>query len=127
MSGLTEIAPLKASVKVQGTDVSVYGVSALGVAILFKRFPDLAGLLNGKPIEPASLFDYGAEAVAAIIAAGCGTPGDADAEAVASRLSISDQLALLVEIIELTLPGGLGPFVENLVRARGALGMEDAA
>jgi hypothetical protein len=63
----------------------------------------------------------GGDAVAAIIAAGCGYPGDEKAEAVAGRLSIDAQADLLAAILRLTLPAGLGPFVEKLTVLGGIL------
>jgi len=39
-------------------------------------------------VQPAQLLAIGGEAVAAIIAAGCGQPGDETAENVAGKLSL---------------------------------------
>ena len=46
----------------------------------------------------------GGDAVAAIIAAGCGYPGDNAAETVAGNLSLDIQADLLAAILRLTLP-----------------------
>lgn len=124
-SSLLAIAPLATTVTVRGTAIPVYGVSLEGIAVLFSRFPSFESLLSGEQIDPAAIFKFGPDAVAAIIAAGTGAPGDPEAEAVAKTLAVSDQLALIVDIIKLTLPGGLVPFVENLRRAREALGLEE--
>ena len=63
----------------------------------------------------------GGDAVAAIISAGCGYPGDEKAEAVAGKLSLDAQADLLASILRLTLPKGIGPFVEKLTALGGIL------
>lgn len=65
------------------------------------------------------------DAVAAIIAAGCGYPADEKAEAVAGNLSLDAQADLLAAILRLTVPRGIGSFVEKLTALGGILG--DAA
>jgi hypothetical protein len=67
-------------------------------------------------VEVDKLLSLGGDVVAAIIAAGTGAPGDEAAEWAADRLSVDEQADLLVAIIELTMPRGLGPFVEKLSR-----------
>ena len=88
MVGLIDIAPGVETVGVQGALVEVHGVSANGLALLLGRFPDLRKLMTGLEVETGQLMAIGGEAVAAIIAAGCGYPGDEKAEAVASKLSL---------------------------------------
>jgi hypothetical protein len=63
----------------------------------------------------------GGDAIAAIIAAGCGYPGDDQAEAVAGKLSLDAQADLLASILRLTLPKGIGPFVEKPTALGGIL------
>jgi hypothetical protein len=63
----------------------------------------------------------GGDAVAAIIAAGCGYPADDKAESVAAKLSLDAQADLLTVILRLTLPKGVGPFVEKLTALGGIL------
>ena len=63
----------------------------------------------------------GGNAVAAIIAAGCGYPGDEQPETVAGKLSLDAQADLLAAILRLTLPKGIGPFVEKLTALGGIL------
>jgi hypothetical protein len=121
MVGLIDIAPKVETIEVQGAPVSVHGISAKGVAHLLCRFPELRMLMTGQDVETAHLMQMGGDAVAAIIAAGCGYPGDEKAEAVAGRLSIDAQADLLAAILRLTLPAGLGPFVEKLTVLGGIL------
>jgi enoyl-CoA hydratase/carnithine racemase len=114
MVGLIDIAPKIETVDVQGAPVAVHGISAKGVAHLLGRFPELRMLMTGQEVEAAQMMAMGGDAIAAILAAGCGYPGDEKAEAVAGRLSIDAQADLLAAILRLTLPVGLGPFVEKL-------------
>jgi hypothetical protein len=121
MVGLIDIAPSVEMVYVQGSAVTVLGISAKGVAYLLGRFPELRKLMTGQQVESEQLMAMGGDAVAAIIAAGCGYPGDENAEAIAGKLAIDAQADLLAAIIRLTLPAGLGPFVEKLTALGGIL------
>jgi hypothetical protein len=76
MVGLIDIAPSVETVDMQGTSVTVHGVSAKGLAHLLGRFPELRMLMTGQEVETPALMAMGGDAVAAIIAAGCGYPGD---------------------------------------------------
>ena len=122
MVGLIDIAPAVETVDVQGAPVAVHGVSAKGIAQLLGRFPELRMLMTGQQVETEQLMAMGGDAVAAIIAAGCGYPGDETAEAVAGKLSLDAQADLLAAILRLTLPRGIGPFVEKLTALGGILG-----
>jgi hypothetical protein len=121
MVGLIDIAPSVETIDVQGTSVAVHGISAKGLAHLLSRFPELRKLMSGHEVEIEQLMAMGGEAVAAIIAAGCGYPGDPAAENVAARLTLEAQVDLLSGILRLTLPGGFGPFVEKLTALGGLI------
>lgn len=121
MVGLIDIAPSVETVDPQGLAVTVHGVFAKGVAHLLGRFPELPKLMSGQQVEADQLMAMGGDAVAAIIAAGCRYPGDDKAEAVAGKLAIDVQADLLAAIVRLTLPAGLGPFVEKLTALGGIL------
>lgn len=123
MASLLDIVPPAAEVVVGGRTITVHGVSAGGIASLLARFPRLRDLLSGSDVESADLMSLGGEIVAAIIAAGCGFPGNADAERVASLLPLGQQADVLSAIIEQTMPGGSGPLVEQISRLAGALGL----
>jgi hypothetical protein len=121
MVGLIDIAPRTETVVVQGTPVPVHGISAKGLAYLLGRFPELRKLMTGQEVEIEQLMAMGGDAVAAIIAAGCGYPGDQHAEEVAAKLTIEAQIDLLSAVLRLTLPGGFGPFVEKLTALGGLI------
>ena len=114
MVSLIDIAPTTETVNVQGAAVAVHGISAKGVAYVLGRFPELRRLMSGQTVDVEQLMAMGGDAVAAIIAAGCGYPADEKAEAVAGSLAIDIQADLLAAILRVTLPSGLGPFVEKL-------------
>jgi len=116
MVGLVDIAPAHAVVKIGDSEVAVAGISAKGIAYLLGRFPELRMLLDGlgDKITPERMIEVGVEGVAAVIACGCGYPGDEMAENIAASLPVEAQMDLLEQIIKLTLPRGLGPFLERL-------------
>ena len=124
MPGLLDIAQAATkTVSVNGTDVSVYGVSAKGIAVLFEKFPSFRELMGGKTPEmtPDVITKFAPDAIAAIIAAGTGDPGNAKAEKIAANLPAGDQASLLEAILDLTMPRGFGPFVDSLVRIFGVV------
>src|SRR5690606_4428627 len=99
-------------------------VSARGVANLMGRFPAVRALFSGKDMkvkaDADSLIKVIPEAVSAIIAAGCGLPGDEKAEAIADTLPVESQLELVNKVLALTMPKGIGPLVDQLT-ALGAI------
>lgn len=123
MVGLLDIAPSTRHVEVGGAQVAVYGVSAHGIAYLITRFPELRELLGGDldKVDTATVARVVPDAIAAIIAAGCGEPNNPEAEKVAARFSADAQLDLLKEVIDLTMPKGAGPFLEKFNAAMRAL------
>ena len=112
---LKDIAPIKQTVSIRGENIAVSGITNEGVAQLWQRFPVIAELLSGVA-KPEAISDKMPEAIAAIIAAGCGFPGDAEAEAIAASLTLDESTQLLSAILPLTLPRGIGPFVESLTK-----------
>jgi hypothetical protein len=126
MVGLVDIAPATERVTIRGQEVEVFGVSAAGVAQLLARFPDLRKLFSGRDIGMEEIMAVGGDLVAAIIAAGTGDPGDPAAEEAAGRLGIDEQADLLSAILRVTLPKGVGPFVEKLLALGAALDASSA-
>ena len=80
------------------------------------RFPELRALISGREVGLDQLLALGGDIIAAVIAAGCGQVGDALAEDAAGRLALDDQAELLAAIMTLTMPQGIGPFVDKLSR-----------
>jgi hypothetical protein len=116
MVGLLDIAPLTQTVTIRDQPIEITGISAKGVAQLLLRFPELRALISGRDVGFDQLLALGGDIIAAVIAAGCGQAGEAEAEAAAGRLSLDDQAELLAAIMTLTMPQGIGPFVDRLAR-----------
>ncbi len=116
MVSLLDIADQQKTVTIRHKDVAVFGISAQDIVYLFGKFPELRLLMSGKQADltPETLLKLAPGAVAAAIAAGTGSAGDENAEAVAARLGLGEQLDLLAAIFELTFPQGVGPFVAKL-------------
>ena len=72
MVGLIDIAPAIETVDVQGTSVTVHGVSAKGLASLLGRFPELRMLMTGREVQTEQLMADGEEVLADDVEAGLG-------------------------------------------------------
>lgn len=123
MVGLVDIAPVTANVVIRGNSLIVVGVSAKGVAHLLARFPQLRALMTGRDVALDEIIRLGGDVVAAVIAAGIGRPGDEDQERAVDNLTLEEQADLLLAIVKLTIPNGVGPLVERL----SSLGMNPGA
>lgn len=123
-ASLADLAGVGRDVEVRGLRVTVTGVSARGLATIFKRFPDLVGAVTGAGLNIASLVDMGPEVLAAVIAAGTGSPDDPEAEAVADRLGMSDQLALIETILLESFGGDPEGFMQRLEKLAGGFGVQ---
>jgi len=95
----------------------VVGVSAKGVVTLFTRFPEVQKwfAVPGQNIRVAQLVAQIPGAIEAIIAAGCGSPGNEAAEDMAGNLPVEVQLDVLEAIGRLTFKNGFGPFVKRML------------
>jgi hypothetical protein len=122
-SGLSHIAsPSAKKVSVNGTDVDVCGVSFEGAVALLGSFPELMAMFRGRVVDAGTIIASGPKLVAAVLAAGTGAPGDAEAMDIASKLPIGTQLDLLEAIIAVTMPDGLPAFVTRLTRLIDSMG-----
>lgn len=102
--------------------VPVYGVSSKGIAYLLGRFPELRAQIAGRTVEVEEWIAMGGDCVAAIIAAGCGHPANEEQEAAAGLLPADKQADFLAPILRLTMPQGVGPFVEKVTGIASVLG-----
>lgn len=114
MAGLLDIARKQATVEIGGVHVVVNGVSAKSIANLMGRFSGVAELLSAGGITAADIAKLGPEVAGAIIAAGTGNAGDAEAEAFAADLNLGIQLDLIGAIIDVSMPSGNSPLVRYL-------------
>lgn len=126
MASLLEIAAVPRTVPIRGKDVEVHGISGEGIAALMIEFPEFGKLFSGAIADSKAMMKMAAPALAAFIAAGTGLPGDKAAMEIARKLGVGEQLDLVDEILRLTIPRGIGPFVEKL-QALGVMAQVDPA
>lgn len=128
MVNIIDTGPLVRSIKIGEESVPLTGVSFENLVPMLDRFPELKRVLTpsrGEVDEADFSFEgivkLGPRIVAAILAAGMGKAGDAATEKMILGLGIGIQVKMLKEIVDMTFPDGLGPFVEDL-RSLGLLG-----
>jgi len=124
MPSFIDIAPLKETVTLRGSEFEVHGIGIGALADVIYRFPALGDLLpkavapgaTPAPIDVKAIIDLGPQIVAALIAGATGKEGDAAEEEALARLAIGEQVEFIEAIIRLSFPGGLLPFVERITR-----------
>lgn len=108
------------TVSIRGKDVAVYGIGIGVIAKLFRSFPQISTVMKdrakgGAPdIDLMEILDKAPGAVAMLIAAGFGHFGEPEYERAAANLSVEEQIAVIRKIIDVTMPNGIGPFVESI-------------
>ena len=119
MAGLLDIAPVAKQVLVpfgeKEVAVDVRGLSIADIRDLIARFPEVTAMF-GKGLNAAVLMKAGPDVVASVIAAACGSPGQAG-EAVAASLGAGVQAEILTVVMNLTMPRGPAPFIALLKAA----------
>jgi hypothetical protein len=123
MADLLDITPTRAAqvVRINGTRIVAHGLNVKAVASIVARFPKIAGLLVGGGLGAADIAsrfvrDFG-DAIAPLIAAGCGHCDDEKYEQFANdQLALEDQVKLATAIIEATCPNGYGFFLEVIAK-----------
>ena len=116
MGSLLELKPRAIKVKVDGTDVDVYGISIKGAIDVLGQFPTLQKIFSDIDVKPDDLMALIGDAAAPVIAAGCGFAGDKKAEEIARKLDLGTQAEFVTAIWELTFPKGVGPLVQQLTK-----------
>lgn len=126
MVGLLDIGPLTRIITVRGKELEVKGISAKGLFLLLDEFPEMRKLLSGSGVEakPEQLIHQIPGAVASIIAAATGHPGDAmHIKFAAEELNLGEQAEIIQTAWDLTFPKGAQSFIEAL----GAVGAVTAS
>ena len=120
MVSLVDIVPQTRTVALSIGSVELRGLGLRHVADLLVRFPELRKLwAGGAPaLDVDTLIEAAPDAVGAIIAIAASQPEAA--ETIGDALSLDDAAECLIAIRELTMPGGVDPFVERLARLLGA-------
>ena len=109
---LADIGRLHKDVPVGDSFVRVYGISAATALDLLNRYPEaLTKAMGGKFGE---MIKTAPHVIGAILAAGVGKAGDAEAEAAAQGVPIEVQMDILEAIGGLTFTKGFGPFVKRI-------------
>jgi hypothetical protein len=126
MATLLDIAPLIKTIQIRGVDLPVRGITAQGVVYLLNRFPALRMMLTGKTdafagMTVLSFIEAMPEVVDTVIACGMGFNGtnpddQKKAEEIAASFSLDEQVESITAIMEVTLPRGVGPFVDMINR-----------
>jgi hypothetical protein len=122
MTSLLDIAPSGRQITIRDKTLTIKGISAQGVVYLLNRFPLVRQIMTGHQIEGLSVETFmvlAPDAVNAAIACGFGYVGtnleeQEKAEEIAASFSIDEQVHALTEIMEVTLPRGIGPFVDMI-------------
>lgn len=121
MASLADILPATAQVEIRGQSLEVCGVSLKLLAKLFGSAPAIRLAVTGRAKE-ISAEDIIAvpDFIPMLIAAGLGKEGDEETIRLAEKvLNPEEQVNLVTKIWELTLPGGVVPFVQSLAALAG--------
>lgn len=118
MVSLLDIAEQYETVAINGNPIKCYGISAKGIVQLIVQYPEMKKLLSGQSIDFSldTIAKIAPNAVASIIAMGTHNEGQ---EEVAANLPFEYQYDLIAAIINMTMPGGAGPFVDRLTKMFG--------
>lgn len=119
MVSLVDIVPQSRTVELSIGAVELRGLGLRHIADLLVRFPELRKLwAGGAPaLDIDTLIETAPDAVGTIIAIAASQPEAA--ATIGDVLSIDDAAECLIAIRELTMPGGVDPFVEKLSRLLG--------
>jgi hypothetical protein len=112
MIKLSDIADAKQTVALVSGEVEVRGLPMETIVKLIAEFPGLAKMFSGESDLAASIMAIPG-AVYSVIRAGVVDPVDAE---LVHMLPVTDLLDLLIPIVELTFPGGVGPFLVKIER-----------
>jgi hypothetical protein len=125
MVSLLDIQRRTKTVPTDAGDISVYAVSAAGITSIMSLVPTVRKLMAGtsKPedLSLEALVGVAPDFIAGVIAAGVDKPGDPDTLKAAAGLALETQVDLVKAIVEVTMPKGIGPFMESVSGIMGAL------
>jgi hypothetical protein len=112
---LADLAPMSENMTIGDNIVPIYGISAKAGLKIFERFPKILGMVTGEGFNLGTFLTVAPDAVAAIIAAATGCPGDERSEEAAGDLGLEVQFDILEAIGRLTFTKGFAPFVERIM------------
>jgi hypothetical protein len=110
MAGLVDIAPAIEFVDVRGTEVEVHDVPVSAIGTILWRFPEVRKAFETGNLDAESLIMLSDDALAAIIAAATNiSPGTV------KNLVLQEKIEIVEKIKRVSMPRGVGPFVQTLV------------
>lgn len=115
MVSLIDIVPQTRTVRINGgSELELRGLGLRHIAGLLLRFPELRKLFaDGAPaLDFEAIITAAPDAIGSIIAEAAGQPQAADN--VADAMSVDDCAECIAAVVALTMPDGLGPFMEKL-------------
>ena len=115
MVSLIDIVPQTRAVTINGgSEVELRGLGLRHIAGLLLRFPELRKLFaDGAPaLDFEAIITTAPDAIGSIIAEAAGQPEAADN--IADAMSLDDCAECVGAVLALTMPDGLGPFMEKL-------------
>jgi hypothetical protein len=120
MVSLVDIVPQTRTVELSIGTLQLHGLGLRSIAALLMECPELRKLwVNGAPALDIDTVICEAPSAVGLIIAIAAHQEDA-ADNIADALSLDDAAECLIAIRELTMPGGVDPFVEKLARLLGA-------
>jgi hypothetical protein len=116
MVSLIDIIPQTRTVQIAAGELTLRGLGLRQIADLLVRFPELRKLMvEGAPaVDVDTMFALAPDAIGTIIAQAAGQP-DA-AATIVNALSLDDLGDCLIAIRDLTMPNGVGPFMNRVAR-----------
>lgn len=124
MDDLLDLAPAEETVPIRGKNLLVRGVPSKGIIAILRRFPDLAGVIEGGTSDveklAALVMAIGGDVIVAIIVAGLGHAGDKAYEDKAETLPVGDQFSLILATLRASFPNGLASLAAEIKALRGA-------
>jgi hypothetical protein len=123
MVGLIDIVPLVERMTIRGKEVEVHGIDLTQLGQLIWEFPEFRRLYETRQLTAAALLGLGTPMVAKLIALAC--PGRID-EGGARNLAPGEQAEIVARIFKITMPTGIGPFVQVMEAIGGPVAVQSA-
>ena len=113
---LTDVLPVTRAVSTSVGEFVVHGIGTYQIGQLLQQFPDLLSIIERSGAKVETLIQMAPDLVTSVIVIGAIDEGE-DVEAATRgvrNLTLVDQFKLFEAILELTMPGGVVPFVVSV-------------
>lgn len=111
MSGF-DIAPAIETVGVRGLKLKVLGLDVEHIAHLFREFPEVSKAISAQAVDIGALMKLSSRLLNAIVLGGLRDNEMPGIEDGVKNLMLGEKAKIVAAIVRLTMPDGLGPFVE---------------